>query len=72
MKETKVKKTLDEYINEDLELTPTDIAKMVLARIYNHIDHAEIKKSDVIMLTDDGKMWWLQGVTLGGKDGETV
>lgn len=63
-------KTLDEFLDQDL--THTDIAKMVLARIYNHIEHAEIKNSDVIISTDDGKMWWLQGVTLGGKDGETV
>ena len=58
--EKKVKKTLDEYIDE--EVYNTQIAKFLLARIYNHIAYADFKGPDTLVSLDDGSLWLISGV----------
>lgn len=58
--EKKVKKTLDEYIDEEVD--NTQIAKFLLARIYNHIAYADFKGADTLVSLDDGSLWLISGV----------
>lgn len=58
--EKKVKKTLDEYIDEEVD--NTQIAKFLLARIYNHISYADFKGPDTLVSLDDGSLWLISGV----------
>ena len=61
--EKNVKKTLEEYIDEEVD--NTQMAKFLLARIYNHITMADFKGSDTLISLDDGSLWLIQGVRVG-------
>lgn len=58
--EKKVKKTLDEYIDEEVD--NTQIVKFLLARIYNHMTYADFKGPDTLVSLDDGSLWLISGV----------
>ena len=61
--EKKVKKTLEEYIDEEVD--NTQIAKFLLAKIYNHMAYADFKGPDTLVSLDDGSLWLIQGVRVG-------
>lgn len=63
MDEKKIVKSQKEFINEQIDkMTPIDTIKFMLIHIYNNIDDVIFDGPDVIIKTNDNKMFLFQAI----------
>ncbi len=57
-------KTQEEFVEEEVEkATPKDLAKAMMAHIYEHLEDVIFDGPDTILQTDDGHMFLFQAIS---------
>lgn len=57
-------KTQEEFVEEQVNnATPKDLAKAMMAHIYNHLEDVIFDGPDTILQTDDGHMFLFQAIS---------